>query len=426
MAMWICPSCEAKVASDGCSLCGEPIQACGRCGTFNRSLARQCRSCCAAFKYHDVLFGVYSTVVKKWSAPDKCLFTQERFWVAPIAYGGWLWLQSTEGQLSRYSPFWGRLEPVVHLGEEYGCTAPMARAEMPAGEKWIQPSVIALSTKSITAVGMIDAREIKIKLESDETGVADFTKEPCGVEGAGQEAYLLTRRNGHTFLAIASFMTGKVESRIKLPESSVAGPFFCAGNVHVYSETHMHLISGGQVRSYAFPTGFKASVEIKNQTLHQAFGRLPFMVRGSTFYIPGTQGSRLVFLMHKTGSGATGSAIIPVTGETTYLQDGIGRPVLAQEARISVLEDAVNRVVQEDAQLSSMYPALAIDGIAVGMAEPSPSTLRLRIYQNETRADFLVPRETFRESVGVYTLGKSLTFCSALKDTTIGIYSWIC
>jgi hypothetical protein len=73
-----------------------------------------------------------------------------------------------------------------------------------------------------------------------------------------------------------------------------------------------------------------------------------------------------------------------------------------------------------------MYPALAVDGITVGMAEPSSSALRLRIYHGTTRADFLVQKESFRESVGIYALGNSLTFCSTLRDTTIGIYSWIC
>ena len=178
--------------------------------------------------------------------------------------------------------------------------------------------------------------------------------------------------------------------------------------------------------SYPFPAGFTATLDMRDKTLHQAFGRLPYMVRGSSFYIPGKQGGRPVFLMQKAGRGTSGQAIIPVSGEATFAQDGIGRPILAQESSISVLEDAVNRVVQEDAQLSAMYPALATDEIVVGMTEPSPSALRLRIYQGATRADFVVPKETFRESVGVYALGNSLTFCSTLRDTTIGIYSWIC
>lgn len=430
MAKCTYPSCEAEATSrEGwgyCETCGGPTQACSRCGALNRSLARQCRSCCAPFYYKDLVAGVFASAVKKWAAPDKRLFTQERFWVMPIAYGGWLWLLSAEGQLSRYSPFSGSLAPIVHLGQEYGRTAPMARAEMPAGEKWTQPAVVALSQSGIIAVGMIDGREVKVHLEFGETAVADFTKEPCGVEGGENEAYLLTRRNGRTCLAVVSLVTGKVESRIELPESRVAGPFRSAGHVHAYSETQLHVVSGGKVMSYPFPTGFTATVETRDQTLHQAFGRLPFMVRGSSFYIPGKQGGRPVFLMQKAGSGASGQAIIPVSGEATYAQDGIGRPVLAQESSISVLEGAVNRVVQEDAQLSSMCPALVTDNVAVGMAEPSPSALRLRIYQDATRADFVVPRETFRESVGVYALGNSLTFCSTLRDTTIGIYSWIC
>lgn len=344
----------------------------------------------------------------------------------PIAYGGWLWLLSAEGQLSRYSPFSGSLAPIVHIGQEYGRTAPMALAEMPAGEKWSQPAVVALSQSGIIAVGMIDGREVRVQLESDEMAVADFTKEPCGVEGGENAAYLLTRRSGRTFLTVVSLVTGKVEDRIELPESPVAGPFRSAGYVHAYSEKQLHVVSGGKVTSYHFPSGFTATVETRDQTLHQAFGRLPFMVRGSFFYIPGKQGGRPVFLMQKAGSGVAGQSIIPVSGEATYAQDGLGRPVLAQESSISVLEGALNRVIQEDAQLSAMCPALATDGLVVGMAEPSPSALRLRIYQNGTRADFVVPKETFRESVGIYALGNSLTFCSTLRDTTIGIYSWIC
>ena len=333
---------------------------------------------------------------------------------------------SADGQLSRYSPFSGTLAPIVHLGQEYGRTAPMALAEMPAGEKCSQPAVVALSQSGIVAVGMIDGREVKVQLESDETAVADFTKEPCGVEGGEKEVFLLTRRSGRTWVAVVSLVTGKVENRIELPEGRVAGPFRSAGYIHAYSETQLHVVSGGKAMSYSFPTGFTATVDTRDKILHQAFGRLPYMVRGSSFYIPGKQGGRPVFLMQKAGRGTSGQAIIPVSGEATYAQDGIGRPILAQESSISVLEGAVNRVVQEDAQLTAMYPALVTDEIAVGMTEPSSSALRLRIYQGTTRADFVVPRETFRESVGVYALGNSLTFCSTLRDTTIGIYSWIC
>jgi hypothetical protein len=302
----------------------------------------------------------------------------------------------------------------------------MACAEMPVGDKWTQPAIVALSRRGVVAVGMIDSRELRIDLESDETAVADFTKEPCGVDGGEKEAYLLTRRNANTYLAFASLITGKVASRIELPENRLAGPFRCGGYIYTYSETQLHVVATGQVRSYPFPTGFKASVETRDQILHQAFGRLPFMVKGSSFYIPGKQGGRPVFFMQKGGRGASGAAIIPVTGEATYTQDGTGRPVLAQESSISVLEDAVSRVAEQDEQLSAMYPALVVDGITVGMAEPSASALRLRIYQGGTRADFVVQKENFRETVGVYTLGNSLTFCSTLKDTTVGIYSWIC
>src|ERR1035437_5210431 len=96
MAKCAYPSCDADavacVKGGNCPICGGPMQACGRCGTLNRSLARQCRSCCGPLKYRDVLTGVYSSVVKKWPTPDKRLFTQERFWVTPVAFGGWLWL----------------------------------------------------------------------------------------------------------------------------------------------------------------------------------------------------------------------------------------------------------------------------------------------------------------------------------------------
>lgn len=138
------------------------------------------------------------------------------------------------------------------------------------------------------------------------------------------------------------------------------------------------------------------------------------------------RGERPVFFAQKGGRGTSGAAIIFVAGEATYTQDGTGRPVLAQESSISVLEEAGSRVAEEDDQLSAMYPALVVDGITVGMAKPSSSALRLRIYHGATRADFLVQKERFCESVGIYGLGNSLTFCSTLKDTTIGIYSWIC
>jgi hypothetical protein len=430
--MGMCPgeSCRADtIPSDSgeyCAICGGPTQACSRCGTLNRSFAQQCRSCCAPFKFRDVLNGPYSSVVKKWSTPDKHLLTQERFWVAPIAFSGWLWLLSVEGQLSRYSPFSGSLAPVVHLGEEFGRTAPMARCQIPAGDRWTQPGIVALSERGVVAVGMLDSREIKIDLDPDETAVADFNHEPCGVDGGEKEAYLLTRRNALTYFTLANLVSGKVERRLLLPENRLAGPFRCGGCIYVYSETQLHVVAAGQVRSDPFPKGFKACVEPRNQTLHQAFGRLPFMVTDSLFYIPGNQSGRPVFFMQRGGRGVSGGAIIPVGGETTYTQDGTGRPVLAQESAISILEGAVSTIAEADPQLSARHPALVVNGTTVGMAEPSSSSHRLRIYNGDARSDFLVQKETFRESVGVFPLGNSLTFCSTLKDATVGIYSWLC
>ena len=399
------------------------MQACRRCGAFNRSLARYCRSCSAPFEYKTLLPDVYGSAIEKWTSPDRRILTQERFWLAPIAYGGWLWFLSAEGQLSKYSPFTGSLTPVVHLGQEYGCSAPLARIDMPTGTKWSQPGVVALSPHAITAVGMIDGRQMKIALDSGEVAVADFTKEPCGVEGGNKEAYFLTRRGDRLSLAVASLEAERIEKRFEIPESQVAGPLFCAGEVFVYSETRLHTISGGLLKSQSLPAGFCASVQARDSVLRQAFGHLPFMVKEAAFYIPGRQGNRPVFLLQKPGRGP---AIIPVPGETTFMQDDSGRPVLALEGSVSVLEDSVARLAREDGQLSATCPAFACDDVVVGMAEPSPSALRLRIYRAGAMADFFVQRESFRESVGVYALGNSLSFCAALKDTTLGIYSWIC
>jgi hypothetical protein len=399
------------------------MQACRRCGAFNRSLARYCRSCSAPFEYKTLLPDGYASAVKKWPAPDSHILTQERFWLAPITYGGWLWFLSAEGQLSKYSPFTGSLTPVVHLGQEYGCSAPLARIEMPTRSKWSQPGVVALSVDAITAVGMIDGSQMKVALDPGEVAVADFTKEPCGVAGGNKEAYFLTRWDGRLSLAIASLEAGRIEKRFEIPESHVAGPLSCAGEVFVYSETQLYTISGDQLKSQSLPAGFRASVQARDAVLRQAFGRLPFMVKEQAFYVPGRQGNRPVFLMRKPGRGPT---IIPVPGETTFIQDNGGRPVLALEGSVSVLEDSISRLAREDGQLSAMYPAFACDGTVVGMAEPSPGALRLRIYAAEAMADFLVQRESFRESVGVYALGNSLSFCATFKDTTIGIYSWIC
>jgi hypothetical protein len=427
MAKCAYQSCGAEASTAGgsgyCDTCGGSMQACRRCGAFNRSLARYCRSCSAPFEYKTLLPDVYASAIKKWPAPDNQILTQERFWLAPIAYGGWLWFLSAEGQLSKYSPFTGSLTPVVHLGQEYGCSAPLDRIEMPTGGKWSQPGVVAISPDAITAVGMIDGRQMKVALDQGEVAVADFTKEPCGVAGGNKEAYFLTRRDERLSLAIANLETGRIEKRFEIPESQAGGPLFCGGEVFVYSETRVHSISGNQLKSQSLPAGFRASVQARDSALRQAFGRMPFMVKEQAFYIPGRQGNRPVFLLQKPGRGP---AIIPVPGETTFIQDDSGRPVLALEGSVSVLEDSVARMVREDGQLSAMCPAFACNGTVVGMAEPSPSALRLRIYVADAVADFFVQRESFRESVGVYALGNSLSFCATLKDTTIGIYSWIC
>lgn len=428
MPKCVYPSCEGEASiaqnSGSCRTCGGSMQTCRRCGALNRSLARCCRSCSAPVEYKSVLPGVYASAIEKWASPDMRILTQERFWLAPLACQGWLWFLSAEGQLSKYSPFAGTLTPVVHLGQEYGCSAPLARIEMPSSGQWSQPGVVALSPDAIAAVGMIDGRQVKVTLDQGEHAVADFTKEPCGVAGGNKEACFLTRRSDRLNLVVANLATGRIETRLEIPEGGVvAGPLYCAGEVFVYSETRLHAVSGGLLKSQSFPAGFRASVEPRDSVLRQAFGRLPFMARESAFYIPGRQGDRPVFLLQKPGRGP---AIIPVPGETTFMQDDSGRPVLALEGCVSILEDSVARLAREDGQLTPMCPAFVCDEVVVGMAEPSPSALRLRIYVAEATADFFVQRDSFRESVGVYALGNSLSFCATLKDTTMGIYSWIC
>lgn len=315
------------------------------------------------------------------------------------------------------------MTPLVHLGQEYGCAAPMARVEMPAGERWTQPGLAVISPNGVVIVGMIDGREMRVTLDTGETAIADFTKEPCGVEGGDHEISFFTRRDDRVSLVIASLATGRVETRIELTEGHLAGPFRCAGQLFAYSESHLYTYSHGELKTRNFPAGFRPSIQARDPILRQAFGRLPFIVRGTAFYIPGRQANRPVFLLQKPTSGP---AIIQVTGETTYGQDASGRPVLAQDACISVLEDSVNRVVKEDSQLTATCPGFAADDIIIGMAEPSPTSLRLRLYKSSGTTDFVLQRETFREGVGMYGLGNSLTFCAMLKNTTIGLYSWIC
>jgi hypothetical protein len=428
MAACAYPNCDAEAAAGSrggyCTTCGGPTQDCRRCGTINRSLARFCRSCSAPLTYKDWIPGAYESALKHWDSPHSRLVTQERFWIAPVAYAGWLWFISVEGQLSRYSPFSGSMTPLVHLGQVYGCAAPMARVEMPAGARWTQPGLAVLSPDGVVIVGMIDGHETKITLDAGETAVADFTKEPCGIEGGDHEVSFFTRRGDRASLVIASLATGRVETRIELTEcQQLAGPFRCAGQLFAYSESQLYTYSNGELKTRRFPAGFRPSMQARDPILRQAFGRLPFVVRGTAFYIPGRQANRPVFLLQKPTSGP---AIIQVTGETTYGQDAYGRPVLAQDGRISVLEDSVNRVVKEDSQLTATCPAFAADDIVVGMAEPSPTSLRLRLYRSSGAADLILQRETLRESVGIYAVGNSLTFCAMLKDTTMGLYSWIC
>lgn len=427
MAKCVYPSCDAAVISgDGwgyCATCGGPMQACGRCGALNRSLARQCRSCSAPLEYKNVLRSGYGSAVRKWSSPDTKVVTQERFWLAPLPFAGWLWLLSAEGQLSRYSPFSGSLTPIVHLGQEFGCAAPLLQANMSIGSQWSQPAAAALSPEGAVAVGMIDGRQMRVALEAGELALADFTKEPCGLAGRDTDIHFFTRRNGSLSLVSASLKSGRIESRTDLPDEPIAGPLCCAGEVFYYTQAKLSWLSGTTLKSQSFPAGFQASLDPRDPVLRQGFGRLPFMVRESGFYIPGRQSNRPVFLLHRPGRGP---AIIPISGESIYVQDGSGRPVLAQESRILILEDSVSKVATEDGQLIGMCPGFSTDELVVGMAQPSPASLRLRLYRAGVTADFFVQRDAFRESIGVYALGNSLSFCATLKDTTIGIYSWIC
>ena len=401
------------------------MRACSACSALNRSLACRCRSCNAPFEYQRSFTAAWSGVAKSWATPAHVRPTHERFWLAPVAYAGWLWFLSVDGQLSRYSPFSGSFVSIVHLGEQYGRKASMVRAELAAGENRSQPAVVVLGESSLAAVGLIDYHQITIDLNPGETAFADVTKAPCGVAAAGTNAWFLTDLGGAISLVQASLMTGDVVERVPLPGEPLAGPFRCGGHTHVYSETRLYVVSDGEVASHAFPAGFKATVQSQNSALRPAFGRLPFMVTGSQFYIPGRLPSGPAFLRQHAG-GTGGVATIPISGETTYAQDPTGRPVLAQDGSIAVLEDTANRVIQKDSQLSARYPAFAIDGIAVGMVEPSPTSLRLRIYQDAAKNDFVVSRDDFQDSVGLYAIGSSLTACVALRDTTVRLYSWIC
>lgn len=429
------PQCDGTLSLYGlagfCQKCGEPIHGCPKCESPNRTFANFCRACGADLAHiPSQASTVLAETVAALSRPPVKALVSEAFWLAPLSWGGYLWLLSATGQIYRYSPFSNQAVPMQALGQGFGrCAFSIheicSRHQPPETEPWF----LTANRKSVKGFALVSrqVREI-VSLPDGEEVLSDSLENYVNLECDPTRVYFLTRAGPQISLTSADFLSGEVR-HFPLPAQSVVGPFRCGDIVFAYSETQLYSLRQDELRAHVFPAGFRAwtlqgARDLNQMFLKPAFGRRPYILCGYSVYIPGTNAGGNAFLLQYLKGGVGGTAVIPLNEEATYSQDSAGRPIVSLSGRILTYSEASRQEVQSDPQLSPRLPSFVNGPVCAATAETAGGE-RIRFFADGKVVDVPVSQfPRYQECVGFYGLDLAVVMTYLTDSEHLGIASW--
>jgi hypothetical protein len=445
----ICPfpdcgrNIESKDDLTQCNKCGQPVQVCTNCKEVNRTFARYCRACKSSLGKTSPKI---ASVGQAWEAKLPNGFPNESrrieirrgiFWTVPIAYKGYFWCLSTTGEISRISPFNSQEMSFGGLGGDFGKSPPVIREIMTQDDQ--EPFLLALGSQSVKGISLLN-KEIKVfyKTQSDEHILYSIENNYTTIQADNSTVYFFKEGPSGLKFVSCSLLSGAAKS-FPTNSSTLAGPFMVKNQVGFYNTEKLFILTSGELRSYAFPNGFNSwtsSKEVKDLQPHH--GRMPFLIRGNTIYIPGARKSDGVsgFMMVTFKSSTPSFDPIWITGDATYTQDFEDRPVISLTGEIILYDGISSSITRADEQLTADGPAYYDRYLTIGFVKGSGRVESLRFFPSSQKVvyptakglDFydyaLAKIPDFEVSFGFTNTVGALVFSYLTKENNVRMLVW--
>jgi hypothetical protein len=380
-----------------CPTCRRPVATCRHCQTPNSTLARHCRKCGEpsarpSYEYLPQEKLAPRRAGDEHEAEPRVVEVNDVFWVAPVEYAQFLWFLSLTGQVYRLSLFADQPEYVGTLGEGFG-RAPFLITEFfdDASQTGRTPYLLAANRGRIVGINLLNHQSRQfLRLGDEEYLLADISKHLATVTTDGRRVSFLKKfkqRERQTYLSTLDLLTDQIEDHA-LGDKPAAGPFKVAGGVGVYFNDRVRVLTrDGIARDYRLPRNFYPWVAWEDsQQLRPPMGRMPFLSRGQTVYIPGrraesdaSEGVAGLHLITLVNGSQANTDFVPAEGETSYLPDPAGRPVVARRGAITVYDGESRRVVKALPDLTGDGPAYHDEELSVGFVARNTNLRDIRL-----------------------------------------------
>jgi hypothetical protein len=296
---------------------------------------------------------------------------------------------------------------------------------MKTGEGPAEPYLIAANHNSIKAFSILrqETRDV-VQLPSGAT-VAGGSGENFSTLGAdGHAVYYLEQRGEKLILSASDFSTGK-KREWETGESVLAGPFQCGGRTCAYSREAFYIIQGDTLRSYRFGR-FAARMSPRERTeLHCQTGRVPYLVKRSSVYIPGEQTSAAGLLLLSLAGAEPEPTFLPIHKETTYTQDLEGSPLLAQDGQVLALRGAAEVRILADDAIEGRRPAFNQGAFSAAFVRRAGSEW-IRFFSGQTILNdvSLSPLKDLSEVYGIDSMVSSVVVSYVDSGNRMGMAIW--
>ena len=232
---------------------------------------------------------------------------QESFWLAPIAFGGYLWALSEAGNLYRISPATGHCKPIEDMKGEYG--------RYPFG-------FVREEDNGRDLLAIVGTRRLALldpavhKLEDDFVhpeerrglpraanfvAVDDCFSAVAGLKG--EFASLIRTREGPRVdartpreefkrgtLGLGLWRRGESVRYLlakELESAKGSGPLILGNRFAFYTDEELFWLEGSELKRQSFPRRFLATTHSTDSLLQLPRGRAPFIKLSQGAYIPG-------------------------------------------------------------------------------------------------------------------------------------------
>lgn len=387
------PDCDGEVVESHayahCLKCERPVLKCPKCGTSNRSFARHCRTCNQLIYFPETR-RLLPRADAELSGPEKQVVVNLPFWLSPVAYRGFLWCLSATGEVIEISPFKAKPHHFGTLGGGFGRSAFTITPQAGDDVGNLAPYLFAASPQALSGINLLTGEAAEfLPASAGEHLLSNFEEGYAGVESRGRTVFFLKRREGRLYLAALDLSAMTVE-HYPVAGDEIVGPLRAGDRVGIYSRNALYLLDAKGLREAArFPAAFSAWVTPgENSSLQPRVGRMPFIARPDSIYIPGTSRGVAGFLYVSLRGEAGGASFLPLAGESCCSQDASGHLLVARAGGIDMYEGITPQAVCRDTQVNAQSPAYHDDSLTAYFVRTAGSVESIRFYYNNRAHDY--------------------------------------